>query len=73
VKLDIKREDILAVYEAGPEALIKVEAGKALDICLDDIKRPRPFFIGFLGERYGSIFEKVSERCKIRSSMAERS
>src|SRR6185295_7440490 len=29
--------------------------GKVLEICLDEIERCRPFFIGLLGERYGSM------------------
>ncbi len=33
----------------------EVEQGKALAICLDEIERCRPFFIGLLGERYGWV------------------
>jgi len=29
--------------------------GKVLEICLDEIERCRPFFIGILGERYGGV------------------
>src|SRR5258705_3282456 len=29
--------------------------GSALEICLDEIERCRPFFIGLLGERYGWV------------------
>jgi tetratricopeptide (TPR) repeat protein len=29
--------------------------GKVLEICLDEIERCRPFFIGLLGERYGWV------------------
>ncbi len=29
--------------------------GKVLPICLAEIERSRPYFIGFLGERYGWI------------------
>ena len=29
--------------------------GKALDICLEEIQRCRPFFVGLLGERYGWV------------------
>lgn len=32
----------------------EVEHGKALEVCLEEIERCRPFFIGILGERYGS-------------------
>ena len=31
----------------------QVKEGQEIDICLDEINRSRPFFIGFLGERYG--------------------
>jgi hypothetical protein len=34
--------------------------GKVLPICLEEIKRCRPYFIGMLGERYGWIPETVS-------------
>lgn len=33
--------------------------GKVLPICLEEIKRCRPYFIGLLGERYGWIPEKL--------------
>jgi len=33
----------------------EAKQGKALDICLDEIDRCRPFFVGLLGERYGWI------------------
>ena len=33
--------------------------GKVLPICLEEIKRCRPFFIGLLGERYGWIPESI--------------
>jgi hypothetical protein len=33
--------------------------GKVLPICLDEIQRCRPFFIGLLGERYGWIPEEI--------------
>lgn len=36
-----------------PEA--EAESGHALQVCLDEINHSRPFFIGFLGERYGWI------------------
>ena len=35
--------------------------GKALEVCLDEIERCRPFFIGILGERYGYVPAKVPE------------
>ena len=31
----------------------EAEQGRALEICLDEIERSRPFFIGLLGEGYG--------------------
>ena len=34
--------------------------GQVLPICLSEIDRCRPFFIGILGNRYGSIMESVS-------------
>src|SRR5207247_840270 len=33
--------------------------GKVLPICLEEIKRCRPYFIGLLGERYGWIPEAL--------------
>lgn len=33
----------------------EVAAGAALEACLDEVRRCRPFFIGLLGERYGWI------------------
>ncbi len=35
--------------------------GKALEVCLEEIEHCRPFFIGILGERYGSISSTVPE------------
>jgi Domain of unknown function (DUF4062) len=35
--------------------------GKVLPICLEEIKRCRPYFIGLLGERYGWIPESISD------------
>lgn len=41
----------------------EAEQGKVLKICLDEIERCRPYFIGILGERYGWTprFEDVSK------------
>jgi hypothetical protein len=33
--------------------------GKVLPICLEEIKRCRPYFIGLLGERYGWIPDAI--------------
>jgi len=33
----------------------EAEQGKALAICLDEIERCRPYFVGILGERYGWV------------------
>ncbi|MEI7902630.1 MAG: DUF4062 domain-containing protein [bacterium] len=35
--------------------------GKVLPICLEEIRRCRPYFIGLLGERYGWIPETISD------------
>ena len=35
--------------------------GKVLPICLAEIERCRPYFIGLLGERYGSVPEEIDE------------
>ena len=44
----------------------QAERGEVLPICLEEIKRCRPYFIGLLGERYGwipdSIPAEVAER-----------
>ena len=34
--------------------------GKVLPICLEEIKRCRPYFIGLLGERYGWVPDTIS-------------
>ena len=39
----------------------EAEAGKVLEIILDEVERSRPFFIGILGERYGSIPDNIPE------------
>lgn len=39
----------------------EAEHGRVLEVCLDEIERCRPFFIGILGERYGFIPSKVPE------------
>ena len=36
--------------------------GKVLPICLSEIDKCRPYFIGILGNRYGSILETVPEK-----------
>jgi tetratricopeptide (TPR) repeat protein len=35
--------------------------GKVLPICLEEIKRCRPYFIGILGERYGWVPQEIPE------------
>src|SRR5664280_1423118 len=35
--------------------------GKVLPICLSEIKRCRPYFIGLLGERYGYIPDEIPQ------------
>ncbi|MCX6844512.1 MAG: tetratricopeptide repeat protein [candidate division WOR-3 bacterium] len=37
----------------------KKAEGKVLPICLEEIRRCRPYFIGILGERYGSLPEEL--------------
>ena len=39
----------------------QAERGEVLPICLEEIKRCRPYFIGLLGERYGWIPDTISE------------
>ena len=36
----------------------QAEGGGALDICLDEIDTCRPYFVGLIGHRYGSIPER---------------
>ncbi len=36
--------------------------GKVLPICLSEIDKCRPYFIGIIGNRYGSILENVPEK-----------
>jgi Domain of unknown function (DUF4062)/AAA ATPase domain len=38
----------------------QVAEGKALSVCLEEIHRCRPYFIGLLGERYGWIPPRIS-------------
>jgi len=38
----------------------EAEQGKVLDVCLDEVERCQPFFIGLLGERYGCVPPKYS-------------
>ena len=33
----------------------EAEQGKVLPICLEEIKRARPYFMGFIGDRYGWV------------------
>ena len=42
----------------------EAEQGKVLEIILDGVERSRPFFIGILGERYGSIPDNIPEEGK---------
>src|SRR2546429_290672 len=35
--------------------------GKVLPLCLSEIERCRPYFIGLLGERYGWVPEEIPE------------
>ncbi len=40
----------------------EAEEGKVLEVILREIDRSRPFFIGILGERYGSVANNVPEQ-----------
>jgi len=40
------------------------EEDKVLETILDEVERSRPFFIGILGERYGSIPDDISKDAK---------
>jgi Domain of unknown function (DUF4062) len=42
----------------------EAEQGKVLEIILDEVERSRPFFIGILGESYGSIPDDIPEDAK---------
>ena len=39
----------------------EAEQGKALEIILDEVEHSRPFFVGILGKRYGSIPDNIPE------------
>jgi nephrocystin-3 len=43
----------------------EAEQGRALEICLEEIERSRPFFIGVLGERYGSLVGSLPEGAEL--------
>jgi nephrocystin-3 len=40
--------------------------GRVLDLCLDEIRECRPFFIGLLGERYGWVPDAIDPRLAAR-------
>jgi telomerase protein component 1 len=44
----------------------EAEQGKVLEICLDEIERCRPFFVGLLGERYGWVPPKYETPDEMR-------
>jgi hypothetical protein len=44
----------------------QAEEGEALPLCLEAIRRCRPYFIGLLGERYGWVPEEITEELMIR-------
>ena len=46
--------------------------GKVLPICLEEIKRCRPYFIGLLGERYGWIPTAISDEVLEREPWIKR-
>jgi len=39
----------------------EIAEGRVLPICLEEIKRCKPYFIGLLGERYGWVPEKIPQ------------
>jgi len=39
----------------------EAEQGKVLELILDEVEKSRPFFIGILGERYGSIPDNIPD------------
>lgn len=40
----------------------QAEKGKALPVCLSEIEKCHPYFIGLLGERYGWVPDKIDPR-----------
>ena len=46
----------------------EAEQGKVIEICLNEIDKSRPYFIGILGERYGWIPDE-KERSKIEKTL----
>ena len=49
----------------------QMEKGEVLSYCLDEIERCRPYFIGMLGERYGSIQEIEASLMETEPWLAE--
>lgn len=53
----------------------EAESGRVLEICLDEIERCRPFFLGILGERYGSVLPQAAgennQGCELPSEIDE--
>ncbi|HEX4964279.1 MAG TPA: AAA family ATPase [Thermoanaerobaculia bacterium] len=45
---------------------------RILPVCLEEVARSQPFFIGVLGERYGTVLESIPEHLKIRYPWLER-
>src|SRR5882757_9601314 len=43
-----------------------------LSVCLDEVTRSRPFFIGLLGDRYGTTLESIPAYLKVRYPWLER-
>jgi len=45
----------------------EAEQGKVLEVCLDEIERCRPFFIGILGQRYGWVPDGIPEDTELEN------
>ncbi len=43
----------------------EAEQGKVLEVCLEEIDRCRPFFIGMLGQRYGWVPDEIPEEAEL--------
>lgn len=51
----------------------EAENGRVLDLCLQEIERCRPFFVGLLGQRYGWVPPRISEAsCRTLGLPAEK-
>ena len=55
-------------FALGDYCRAVLREGKVLPLCLEEIHRCRPYFIGLLGERYGSVLDPASIPAELMES-----